>query len=297
MKNIQIIVSLTLLVLLLGCKNTNSSESSQKTSPNSIKEGTSFVYLNEKTDYKDRINLRGTLYHEPWLKIKTEDGKEGWVFGGAVKFYEPIVDANPSPYDKCEDLRRKGKFDAWKSCINKESAKQLKKDGRFVSSNDKGLTFTLLTGEKMMLENNLSDTSDTYLKRSYSHYLPKLGYFVVRNQIYEGGNFSLINDKSGKETLIKGFPKTSPDYKYILTSNPDGEAGFEFNGIEIYGFPNGKFEKILEKEWDGVEPFAAKWMDEKTIHLSLFPTATTPNEKMKNIKIVMNEKGRWVIEE
>ena len=75
-----------------------------------VKEGTSFTYLYEKTDYKERINLRGTLFNEPWLKIKTEDGKEGWVYGGAVKFYEPVVNANPSPYDACFELKKNGKW-------------------------------------------------------------------------------------------------------------------------------------------------------------------------------------------
>ena len=139
MKNIIFIFFLTSFFFFFSCKNTNSSESTQTDSssiptesmenekieePKStklyawvdklnlraepstkseivvqIKEGTQLTFLNEKTEYTERINLRGQLQNEPWLKVKTEDGKEAWVYGGAVKFYKPVVDVNPSPYD------------------------------------------------------------------------------------------------------------------------------------------------------------------------------------------------------
>jgi len=44
----------------------------------------SLTYLGEKTPTKETIVLRGLAYHEPWLRVRTQDGKEGWVFGGGV---------------------------------------------------------------------------------------------------------------------------------------------------------------------------------------------------------------------
>jgi len=205
-----------------------------------VKEGTSFTYMNEKTDYKERINLRGTLFNEPWLKIKTEDGKEGWVYGGAVKFYEPVVDANPSPYDKCFELKRDKTWSKFHDCSEKVRTKQLKKDARYVTETENEITLTLLTGKKVIFENSRDTVSDDYLQIDYLEYLPKVGFFVFRNNIYEGGSYSLVNDKSGKETTIWGFPKVSPDAKHIITTNQDLEAAYEFNGIQIFGFPNGR---------------------------------------------------------
>ena len=42
-------------------------------------------FTGEKSNNTEIIVLRGVAYNEPWLKVKTNDGKEGWVFGGAVK--------------------------------------------------------------------------------------------------------------------------------------------------------------------------------------------------------------------
>lgn len=39
----------------------------------------------EQSATTEAIVLRGVLYDEPWIKVKTVAGEEGWVFGGAVK--------------------------------------------------------------------------------------------------------------------------------------------------------------------------------------------------------------------
>ena len=57
-----------------------------------LKEGTQLIYRGEKTDFTQKIQLRGQVYEEPWLKVETDKGETGWVFGGAVKFYKPKID-------------------------------------------------------------------------------------------------------------------------------------------------------------------------------------------------------------
>ncbi len=257
-----------------------------------VKEGTSFIYLNEKTDYKDKINLRGTLYNEPWLKIKTNDGKEGWVYGGAVKFYEPVVDASPSPYEKCFNLMKGRKSNSWYECFEKVRKQQLKKDARHVKAIENGIELSLLTGEKLTLMNSETE-SENSIGREYSHYLPKMGFFVVHNTYWEGDGYSLFNDKSGKETVVKGYPKPSPDNKHILTVSADMEAQMSFNGIQIYGFPNGKFGKIMEKEFEDAEPHTPIWIDDKTVELDLVPV--NPNERSRKVKIVKSDSGKWEV--
>jgi len=46
-----------------------------------------------------------TFLNEPWLKVSTADGQEGWVYGGGVKFYKIGVDESPTAYDDCFKLK------------------------------------------------------------------------------------------------------------------------------------------------------------------------------------------------
>ncbi len=51
-----------------------------------LKEGTVLYDLGEVSDFTTRVQLRGIWFDEPWLKVKTEQNLEGWVYGGAVTF-------------------------------------------------------------------------------------------------------------------------------------------------------------------------------------------------------------------
>ena len=45
-------------------------------------------FLNEVTDSTEQINLGGITPDEPWVKIRTRKGREGWVYGAGVDFYK-----------------------------------------------------------------------------------------------------------------------------------------------------------------------------------------------------------------
>jgi hypothetical protein len=42
-------------------------------------------FTGEQAEKLETIVLRGVAYQDTWLKVITPDGKEGWVFGGAVR--------------------------------------------------------------------------------------------------------------------------------------------------------------------------------------------------------------------
>ena len=332
MKDIIFIISLTSIFFFFSCKNTNSSDSTQTesvTNPTEsatneekkpeptvtklyawvdnlnlrsepttkseivaeIKEGTQLTFLNEKTEYTERINLRGQLYNEPWLKVKTPDGKEAWVFGGAVKFYKPIVDLNPSPYDKCFRLNKDGKETQAETCFKTTRLEQVRVDSKYVTES-KGVTLKLLGGDFVEIKNELNADS-SQINYIYVDYLPKVGFFVVKNYYFEASDYSLVNDKSGKITKVKGFPKASPSGKYLLTFGPDLASVSDFSGIQIFGFPDGRFTKMYEYEWEGFDAHTPIWIDDESIDVTLMPSDFENDTKPKVAKLRFND-GEWV---
>lgn len=50
-----------------------------------LRENASVIFTGERSDELLKLDLRGQTFEEPWLKVITSNGEEGWIFGGAVK--------------------------------------------------------------------------------------------------------------------------------------------------------------------------------------------------------------------
>ena len=50
--------------------------------------GQSIEYLNERTEFKQQINMNNIVHNEPWIKVKTKKGQVGWVYRAGVEFYK-----------------------------------------------------------------------------------------------------------------------------------------------------------------------------------------------------------------
>ncbi|MBV6439322.1 MAG: hypothetical protein DYG98_17715 [Haliscomenobacteraceae bacterium CHB4] len=46
------------------------------------------IFLNKKTDWTQEISLGYEKVTDHWVKIRTQSGKEGWVFGAGVHYYK-----------------------------------------------------------------------------------------------------------------------------------------------------------------------------------------------------------------
>lgn len=45
-------------------------------------------FLDEVSEHRDTINLGYEQAVEPWVKVRTRKGREGWVYGAGVDFYK-----------------------------------------------------------------------------------------------------------------------------------------------------------------------------------------------------------------
>lgn len=46
------------------------------------------TFLNEKTDWTQEINLGTEKVTDHWIRVKTQSGKEGWVFGAGLHYFK-----------------------------------------------------------------------------------------------------------------------------------------------------------------------------------------------------------------
>jgi hypothetical protein len=46
------------------------------------------TFLNQKTEWTQEISLGSEKVTDHWVKVRTQSGKEGWVFGAGVHYYK-----------------------------------------------------------------------------------------------------------------------------------------------------------------------------------------------------------------
>ena len=255
-----------------------------------LKEGQALIYLEERSDFTEKISMRGTLFDEPWLKVKTKDNQEGWVYGGGVKFYKIGVDKAPSPYDDCFKLQKDRKNRQAEKCFERVQFRQLKEDGTLVEAMTDGIRFRLQSGDQISLTNVGRDT--TY---SYRYYMKNMGIFVVFADYSQSEGYVFIDDRTGKMLFAKGFPKASADGNYIACVNAD-ESKEGFNGIQLLGYVNRALDLIYEKELEDFIPVMPKWIDSKTLQFTLLEKGRKNNRVSRHGQLVLKENGVWELE-
>jgi hypothetical protein len=256
-----------------------------------LKEGQALTFLNERSDFTEKISLRGTLFDEPWLKVKTNTGQEGWVYGGGVKFYKIGVDEAPTAYDDCFKLRKNRRISQSKKCLDRTQFRELKKVNSLVNESSSGLTIQLLSGEKVRLTNSGRDSVYTF-----RYYLKEMSAFVAHVQHRNKAGYLLIDDKTGSIIYTKGFPKASADKEYIACVNTDWDHKNDFNGIQLYGYINDQLQLIYEEEMETFRPVLPKWVNGSTLQFTLLEKADKRNRKSRYGQLSQKENGEWELE-
>ena len=114
-------------------------------------------FTGEKSSGNEIIVLRGVAYDEPWLKVKTKDGKEGWVFGGAVKRKDETKGNDPMSKNQFF-FPQFGRFDlsTWKKVSSNDG-----------SGGDAEVDVSIYKKGSRMLEITISDVGEYGYSRSY----------------------------------------------------------------------------------------------------------------------------------
>lgn len=254
-----------------------------------LAEGEALVFTGEKTDFSQKVNLRGVMYDEPWMKVITGDDKTGWVYAGGVKLYQQTTDKSSSPYDQCFQLLELGNERQFKNCVQKVKEAQLKKYAAYVKPDARGYELHLLSGDKLTLLDNDPSSLGRNTSLDFRAYYPKLGYFVFRMYADSADQFLMINDKDGSKVPLWGFPKPSVTNQHFITLSTKNEEG-QYNGVQLYSFTEEGLQKQHEHDLLDAKPLIAKWTEDDQVELTIMQ----PSEKSEQM-VFAYEQNEWLV--
>ena len=133
-----------------------------------------------------------------------------------------------------------------------------KQFGDYFYSTDTMLVLRLANGETLNFNKAREDT-DGLQEYIFEHYLDQIDYYLLTVVYWEGSSKLLVNRKNGFTKEIIGMPYISEDNKKIIAINSDLDAGYNFNGIELYTIFADSLQTEFRKEtkWG---PIDVKWI-------------------------------------
>lgn len=63
------------------------------------------MFMEKRTDFRERINIGTEITNEPWVYIQTKKGQKGWVYGAGIHYFkwDRLKDPIPSISDEGDD--------------------------------------------------------------------------------------------------------------------------------------------------------------------------------------------------
>lgn len=170
----------------------------------SLREGESVWWTGEESQERETIALRGREVTAPWYRIRTAEGTEGWVFGGALEAWKPGVGV---PYGECLDLFNRADPGSFYPCLERVSRTAAAPDR--VAVTPRNIRIRLLDGGTRQLDHVLTPGED-YRLYQYLGQLPRPQLHVVKVNRQGGSSFLAVHRQDGQMLALSGIPQPLP---------------------------------------------------------------------------------------
>jgi hypothetical protein len=232
-----------------------------------------FRKLKDNLDTYDYFNLRIT---HPLSKTVYQFGKQIPISDSMLIIAkENIPTPNAYSWDWIDSLS-KG-INNSNEVYKLVEKKQLKVYAEYVKRSGKDLILSLANGKKKIYTTKNIE-GDAGVWYTFIEYMKEYGYYLIARSYYEGGDYIMINEKTGKETAINSLPIVSPDKSRFAIATMGGEAGYIPDEIQVYRFSDTDI--IVEYKCDKMDwgPSDIQWIG---------------NNKLKVLKNVTDESGTY----
>ena len=206
------------------------------------------------SDFTDKIKLRGIQYDDPWLKVRTKTGEEGWIYGASVKF-----DANNVGADLYNKLitKRLTKFFGKKIVFEIEQYQKSYKEAK--TERDFALVYR---NNKQLLDAMNEKFNEFFEVENFDSEYPDLFWIddpipaMTLGLVAEGTMYQIftnIDDLIKKAATTQG--QTDDDFTKLLKDYYDGDVEYyfavyylqtwDYGGYSLLG--QGKHKAILNR--------------------------------------------------
>jgi hypothetical protein len=119
-------------------------------------------------------------------------------------------------------------------------------------------------GKAVRLVNNPTEDYDTSVLYEYVATLPRIHHWLIAVRLYEGGYYLLVDQHTGRQTIVWSPPSVSPNGDYFVCGSSDVLARYEPSGLQVWSMKSGRPLLLWERqtEWGVSQP---RWLDGHTI--------------------------------
>lgn len=184
-------------------------------------------------------------------------------------------------------------------CAQAVERHQLQKPvlARQVARKGKALHLQLRDGKNLTVADTQPADEASIVKYSFRDYLSEIGYFLLHRQYYEGEEYVMLQDQTGKMFPLPNVPVVSPDKSRLATTFAGLSGGYSPNTVEIWLLtPAGLAQEFTThpRDW---EPTGAVWVDNATIRLTTrTPPGADGNIRTQTVELKLRE-NKWMLGE
>jgi hypothetical protein len=162
-------------------------------------------------------------------------------------------------------------------------ASNLNRDAAFVTRMGDSLIFKLEKGNKILL--NKGSEADDFENYKYIGKLKDINSYLVFASFWESYSFLVVNAKTGHENYLCGFPEVSPNKKHVAAAGFDLQAGFVFNGIQMYDVTPDSLKPNWNRELSKWGANNLTWLDNDNLMLEKMSVDTAMQVVKSYIKL------------
>lgn len=221
--------------------------------------GDSVIFTNKVTAFNTAMQLEGTPYNEPWLRVILEDNQMGWIYGGCINFKAA---EHPALKEKVLDQRAIAFF-------GQSLAQQIAIYQRETKTASTLPAFRALYSRAQLLKDSLEKNMNIFIKTNSDQTLPNffwlnelmdgmvVHYVVAQNQYYLFRDFKFwkaislrsvesTKDDAFMELMLATYPSDSMEYYFYGWQLLDSNKTCSLLGSNIHSNVLGKIELALD---------------------------------------------------